>query len=112
MFDWLKRLLGREKETPEAIALARARAARRSSRGSSSSAVRTAPAALPEVVGEGNSQEDWGEWESSMMGIDSQMHDLPEHQRIYEKDSRYTRPSPLVDDLPDAFSNARKNRDI
>jgi hypothetical protein len=111
MFDWLKRLVGRETETPEAIELARARAAKRSSRGSSS-AVRTTPAPLPEVLGEGNSQEDWGEWESSMMGIDSQMQDLPEHKRIYEKDSRYTRPSPLVDDLPDAFGSARKNRDI
>ena len=111
MFDWLKRLVGRETETPEAIELARARAAKRSSRGSSS-AVRTTPTPLPEVLGEGNSQEDWGEWESSMMGIDSQMQDLPEHKRIYEKDSRYTRPSPLVDDLPDAFGSTRKNRDI
>jgi hypothetical protein len=112
MFDWLKRLMGRETETPEAIELARARAAKRSSRGSSSGAVRTVPTPLPEVLGEGNSQEDWGEWESSMMGIDSQMQDLPEHQRIYEKDSRYTRPSPLVDDLPDAFASARKRRDV
>ena len=113
MFGWLKRLVGRDSETPEAVERARARARQRSSRGSTAAHARgTGPTPLPQVVGEGNSQEDWGEWESSMMGIDSQMQDVPEHSRIYEKDSRYTRPAPLVDDLPDAFGSARKNRDI
>jgi hypothetical protein len=114
MFDWLKRLMSRETGQQEAAELARARAAKRSSRGAASNThqLRTGPAPLPQVVGEGNSQEDWSEWESSMMGIDSQMQHLPETARIYEKDSRYTRPAPLVDEEPDAFGKAHKNRDI
>jgi hypothetical protein len=116
MFDWLKRLVGGDSVQQEAAELARARAAKRSSRAATSNNHHhlrpTGPAPLPQVVGEGNSQEDWSEWESSMMGLDSQMQHLPETARIYEKDSRYTRPAPLEDDTPDAFGKAHKNRDI
>jgi hypothetical protein len=109
MFDWVKRLVGGG-NAPSAQDLARDRAMRRKP------ARRfrpTGPAPLPEVMGEGNSQDDWSEWESSMMELDSQMLDTPESARIYEKeaDSRYSQAS-LTPEQDDVFGSARKNRDI
>lgn len=112
MFDWMKRLIGSSSDdgTPSAQAIARARAARRKKNAAIGP---TGPAPLPEVTGEGNSHDDWGEWESSMMELDSQMQDLPETARVYEKEAsnRYTRPAPLTDDT-DTFGAVGKNRDI
>jgi hypothetical protein len=112
MFDWVKRLMGGDDDRLSAQEIARRRAARRKP-----SAARdikpTGPAALPQVTGEGNSQDDWSEWESSMMELDSQLLDLPESARVYEKEAsnRYTRPAPLDDDT-DTFGAVGKNRDI
>ena len=109
MFDWVKRLVSGG-GTPSAQDLARDRAMRRKP---SRSFRPTGPAPLPEVTGEGNSQDDWSEWESSMMELDSQMMDTPEAARIYEKeaDGRYSRAQPLSPQ-DDVFGSARKNRDI
>jgi hypothetical protein len=60
---------------------------------------------LPEVVGEGNTQADWSQWEDSMMALDSQMQDLMPSARVYARD---TRPSQL-DDI-DPFSSVRSRR--
>jgi len=111
MFDWIKRMLSRDGD-PTAEEIARARAAKRKSR-TSHSLNNTGPSPLPQVTGEGNSQEDWSEWESSMMGLDSQMQDLPDSARVYEKESsgRYTRPAPL-NEPEDTFGKVGKNRDI
>jgi hypothetical protein len=112
MFDWVKRLMGGDDETQSAQDSARRRAARRKS-ATARDIKPTGPAALPEVTGEGNSQDDWSEWESSMMELDSQFVDLPETARVYEKEAanRYTRPAPLEDDT-DTFGGVGKNRDI
>jgi hypothetical protein len=110
MFEWFKRLLRRD-GAPTAQEIARARASRR--RGSAAAYRSTGPAPLPKVTGEGNSQDDWSEWESSMMGLDSQMQDLPQTARIYEKESlsRYSRAAPLTEE-EDSFGKAGKNREI
>jgi hypothetical protein len=110
MLQFLKRLFGRESSTPTAQEIARARASKRKAPAPSFRS--TGPAPLPEVMGEGHSEDDWSEWESSMMGLDSQMQQLPESARIYEKESssRYTRPAPLVEE-DDTFSKVGKNRD-
>jgi len=112
MFDWVKRLMGSDDGTRSAEDIARSRAARRKKSGPRDVPA-TTPASLPEVTGEGNSQDDWSEWESSMMELDSQMQDLPETARVYEKEAsnRYTRPAPL-DPLADTFGGVGKNRDI
>jgi len=113
MFDWVKRLMGSgSDDASSAEEVARRRAARRKSSGSREVSS-TGPASLPEVTGEGNSQDDWSEWESSMMELDSQLQDLPETARIYEKEAsnRYTRPAPLDADT-DTFGGVGKNRDI
>src|SRR4051812_15235449 len=111
MLQFLKRLFGRESSAPTAQEIARARASKRKSPAASFRS--TGPAPLPEVMGEGNSEDDWSEWESSMMGLDSQLQQLPESARIYEKESsrRYTRPSPLTEE-DDTFSKVGKNRDV
>ncbi|HUR88881.1 MAG TPA: hypothetical protein VMZ74_07340 [Ramlibacter sp.] len=111
MFEWFKRLLRRD-AAPTAEEIARARASKRRKPANAFRA--TGPAPLPMVTGEGNSQDDWSEWESSMMGLDSQMPDMPQSARIYEKESssRYSRAAPLVDDESDSFGKAGKNRDI
>ena len=112
MIQIFKRLFGGGSATPTAQELARARAAGR--RPASSAAFRsTGPAPLPQVTGEGDSEQDWSEWESSMMTLDSQMQDLPESARIYEKEggSRYTRPAPLSGQ-DETFGKVGKNRDI
>jgi hypothetical protein len=114
MMQFLKRMLGRESSTPSASEIARARAARRKPASSPPSTFRsTGPAPLPQVMGEGDSEQDWSEWESSMMSLDSQMQDLPESARVYEKDARAaaTRPAPLAAE-EDAFGKVGKNRDI
>ena len=111
MLQFFKRMFGRE-STPTAQELARQRAARR--KPASSNAFRsTGPAPLPHVTGEGDSEQDWSEWESSMMTLDSQMQDLPESARVYEKEGggRYTRPAPLAGS-EDSFGKVGKNRDI
>jgi hypothetical protein len=109
MFDLIKRLVGRD-SAQSAEDIARERAKRRKS---STRYRATGPAPLPQVTGEGNSQDDWSEWESSMMELDSQMMDLPETARVYEKeaDGRYSRAAPLAPEA-DAFRAAGKNRDI
>src|SRR6478672_6183918 len=111
MLQFLKRLLGRESSEPTAKDIARARAARRKS--SSSSFRSTGPAPLPKVTGEGHSEDDWSEWESSVIELDSQMQGLPESARVYEKgsESRYTRPGALNED-DDTFGKVGKNRDV
>lgn len=60
---------------------------------------------LPEVVGEGNTQADWSQWEDSVMALDSQLQDLMPSARVYARD---TRPSQL-DDI-DPFSTVRPRR--
>jgi hypothetical protein len=113
MLQFLKRLFGRESSTatPTAKDIARARAAKR--KPTPSSFRSTGPAPLPKVTGEGHSDDDWSEWESSMMELDSQLQDLPESARVYEKEanSRYTRPSPLQEE-DDTFGKVGKNRDV
>jgi hypothetical protein len=111
LVQFLKRLFGRDSSAPTAEDIARARASKRKPR--SSSFRSTGPAPLPEVMGEGHSENDWSEWESSMMELDSQMQSLPESSRVYEKEagSRYTRPSPLTEE-EDTFSKVGKNRDV
>lgn len=111
MFGWFKRA---SKAPP-----AKAAAARRSTSAPAAPAKKDAgarpppflpsgPAALPEVVGEGNTEAEWSQWEDSVMALDSQMQELVPSQRIYVRD---TRPSKL-DDLPDAFSSVRRKRDV
>lgn len=63
------------------------------------------PAALPEVVAEGNTEAEWSAWEDSMTALDSQLQGLSPSDRVYVKD---TRPSQL-DDL-DPFSSVGRKR--
>lgn len=65
------------------------------------------PAELPEVVGEGNTQADWGAWEDSMTALDSQMQGLAPSSRVQVRE---TRPSQL--DEFDAFAGVRRKRDL
>lgn len=111
MFEWIKRLLQRD-AGPTAEEIARARAEKRRGKRPNVHA-NTGPTPLPQVHGEGNSESDWSEWESSMMGLDSQMQGLPDSARVYEKEgsNRYTQPAPL-DQQEDSFSKVGKNRDI
>ncbi|MEJ5989484.1 hypothetical protein WG902_05760 [Ramlibacter sp. PS3R-8] len=72
----------------------------------------SAPAALPEVLGEGNTHADWSAWEDSMTALDSQMQDeLVPSARVYVRD---TRPSQLGDAEPDpevdAFASVRRKQ--
>lgn len=110
MLQFLKRLFGRDSPAQTAQDVARARAARR--KPSSASFRSTGPAPLGNIV-EGDSEQDWSEWESSMMTLDSQLQDLPESARVYEKEGsgRYTKPAPLAPD-DDTFGKVGKNRDI
>lgn len=52
---------------------------------------------LPEVVGEGNTQADWSQWEDSMTALDSQMQSLTPSARIYVREAR---PSQFDNDDP------------
>jgi hypothetical protein len=65
------------------------------------------PAALPEVVAEGNTQADWSMWEDSMTAMDSQLQGLMPTNRVFVRD---TRPSQL-DDL-DPFASVGRKRDL
>jgi hypothetical protein len=120
MFSWLKRLVAPAKPQP-AVKRAAAPAGKKTAPGGARSASRraappgflpSAPAALPEVLGEGNTQADWSAWEDSMAAMDSQMQDeLVPSARVYVRD---TRPSHLSDldaetDV-DAFSSVRRKR--
>src|SRR5436305_11979240 len=109
MFQLFRRRFGCESRPPTAHEIAPARASRR--KPSSSIFRSTGPAPLPKVTGEGHSEDDWSEWESSMMELDSQMQSLPESARVYEKEasSRYTRPSPLANDEDETFGKVGKN---
>lgn len=66
-----------------------------------------APAPLPEVVAEGNSQSDWSAWEDSMTALDSQFQGLDAGARVQVRE---TRPSQL-DEL-DAFATLGRRRDF
>jgi hypothetical protein len=41
------------------------------------------PAALPEVISEGNSQADWSAWEDSMTSLDSQLQQTSPATRVH-----------------------------
>ena len=106
MFDWLRRR-GAATASKPAQRPQEKSAPRRAPRDAAPS---TFPPSmpLPEVVGEGNTQADWGAWEDSMTTLDSQMQDLVPSQRVYVRDARDTRPSQLEDDDP--FSSVRGKR--
>ena len=112
MFGWLKRLTAPGKPQPAAKRSATAggkKAAPLPSRGAAPPPfLPSGPAALPEVLGEGNTQADWNAWEDSMTALDSQMQEeLVPSSRVYVRE---TRPSQL-DEL-DAFSSVRRKRDV
>ena len=120
MFSWLKRLVAPAKPQ-SAVKRSAAPAGKKAAAPGGSSASRSptprgflpsGPAALPEVLGEGNTQADWSAWEDSMTAMDSQMHeDLVPSARVYVRD---TRPSHLADIDPepevDAFASVRPKR--
>lgn len=98
MFAWFKR-----KEAPPAP---ERRAKPPAQRSPGADAPPADPAALPEVVAEGNTQADWSAWEDSMTALDSQLQDLPAADRVHVRD---TRPS-QVDDLDPFAGVGRKRR--
>jgi len=103
MFDFFKRLLGRE-PTPQARP-AKTRSKPRNRR--PIDPVMRAALPVPEVI-EGNDHTDWDLWEDSVMALDSQMQSLgPSGKKIY---ARKDAPSQF-DDL-DVFSRVGKNRDL
>ena len=110
MFGWFKRA---SKAQPAKAQAARRGAAAAETPAKPAAPVRpppflpSGPAALPEVLGEGNTEAEWSQWEDSVMALDSQMQELMPEQRVYVRD---TRPSKL-DELPDAFSSVRGKRD-
>ena len=115
MFSWLKRFFAPAKPqpAPRQSAEARKKAAPGGARSASPTRfLPSGPAALPEVLGEGNTQADWSAWEDSMTALDSQMQEeLVPSARVYVRD---TRPSHLADMDPepevDAFSSVRAKR--
>jgi hypothetical protein len=98
MLNWLRR--------PDAGRPARPEAAR-PARPAPRQEIEAAPAALPEVVAEGNSQADWSAWEDSMTALDSQFQGLDPAARIQVRD---TRPSELHDLDPFAGIAQRRER--
>lgn len=100
MVNWFKRGGGPRAQAPRAGAVRPARPA-------PSVEIEAAPAPLPEVVAEGNSQADWSAWEDSMAALDSQFQGLDPSARIQVRD---TRPSQL--DEPDAFASLGRRRDL
>ena len=116
MFSWLKRLTAPAKPQPAKRPSAAA-AGKKAAPGGARSAspprfLPSGPAALPEVLGEGNTQADWSAWEDSMTALDSQMHEeLVPSARVYVRD---TRPATWRDMAPepevDAFSSVRTKR--
>lgn len=116
MFSWLKRLIAPARPQPAArrpVAPADRKAAPGGSRSAAPPGfLPSAPAALPEVLGEGNTQADWSAWEDSMTALDSQLQeDLVPSARVYVRD---TRPSQLgdADAELDAFSSVRRKRGL
>ena len=116
MFSWLKRLLAPAKPQAAARRSAPDRKASPAARGGTSRAAAppgflpSAPAALPEVLGEGNTQADWSVWEDSMTALDSQMQeDILPSARVHVREAR---PSQLDDADADAFSSVRRKRDV
>lgn len=118
MFSWLKRLAAPAKPQPtprRSVAATAKKAAPGGARSASPPKfLPSAPAALPEVLGEGNTQADWSAWEDSMTAMDSQMQeDLVPSARVYVRD---TRPSQLGDADPDpavdAFASVRRQRGL
>lgn len=99
MLNWLKRPDGGEAAKP-----ARTRTVRRP-QPAPRQEVDAAPAALPEVVAEGNTQADWSAWEDSMTALDSQFQGLDPAARVQVRE---TRPSQL-DEL-DPFSAIAQRR--
>ena len=118
MFSWLKRLVSPAK--PQPAVKRTAGAGRKAAAGGKSSASRSSsgfgpsgPAALPEVVGEGNTQADWSAWEDSMTALDSQMHEeLVPSARVYVRDTLPSQlgEAPPADTEPDPFSSVRRQR--
>ena len=106
MFNWLKR---REAPPPADRRSAGPVHAKRAAPASPASHPPSDPAALPEVVAEGNTQADWSAWEDSMTALDSQMQSILPTERVYVRD---TRPSRL-DDLGDIdpFAGVRSKRE-
>lgn len=121
MFSWLKRLVAPAKPQPASRRPA-APAGKKAAAGGGSTASRAAappgflpsgPAALPEVLGEGNTQADWSAWEDSMTALDSQMHEeLVPSARVYVRDTRPSHLSPDAEDEVDAFSSVRRKRGL
>ena len=114
MFSWLKRrLFAPAKPHPpvrRSAPLADKKTTPAGKPGGSAppSFLQSGPAALPEVLGEGNTQADWSAWEDSMTAMDSQMQEeLVPSARVHVRD---TRPSQL-DDI-DPFSSVRRKRDV
>jgi hypothetical protein len=100
MLNWLKRPPdGPAAKPARAKAVPRAQPAPRQD-------AEAAPAALPEVVAEGNTQADWSAWEDSMTALDSQFQGLDPAARIQVRD---TRPSQL-DEL-DPFAGIAQRRE-
>jgi hypothetical protein len=100
MLNWLKRPADGQAAKPR-----RAPAVRRPQPAPRQEA-EVAPAALPEVVAEGNTQADWSAWEDSMTALDSQFQGLDPAARIQVRD---TRPSQL-DEL-DPFAGIAQRRE-
>jgi hypothetical protein len=117
MFSWLKRRLAASAKPQPAAGRTSPRADKKadpaagrggSSRPAQPAFLQSGPAALPEVLGEGNTQADWNAWEDSMTALDSQLQeDLVPSARVYVRE---TRPSQL-DDM-DAFSSVRRKRNV
>lgn len=119
MFSWLKRLVAPAKPKSAVRRSAAPTGKKAAARGSGASVAAkapgflpSAPAALPEVVGEGNTQADWSAWEDSMTAMDSQMHeDLVPSARVYVRDTRPSHlPEPGADAHVDPFSSVRSKR--
>ena len=66
-----------------------------------------APAPLPEVVSEGNTQADWSAWEDSLSTLDSRFPGLDAGARVQLRDSRF---GELPE--PDPFAGVGRRRDL
>lgn len=66
-----------------------------------------APAPLPEVVAEGNTQADWSAWEDSMASLDNQFPGQDPGASIQVRDSRF---GPAAD--TDPFAHLGRRRDL
>ena len=68
-----------------------------------------APAPLPEVVAEGNTQADWSAWEDSMTALDSQFPGLDHGARVQVRDSRF---GSAATEPEDPFARVGQRRDL